>query len=155
MFFFLFCIQLESHFFFLGLEYSAGEGTNYPPKFDSSPGKLFVFHPLSSEGSALIRWVLNHFLMASRRLEDCYRGVGHWGLEWGCEYLWVCNFYIYKYKSRLKSRSWNLHCLVVYQKSGKFHRQLRREEYLIGSMSKNSATDHKRRKPRSIVKNTS
>lgn len=22
-----------------GLEYSAGEGTNYPPKFDSAPGK--------------------------------------------------------------------------------------------------------------------
>lgn len=24
---------------FAGLEYSAGEGTNYPPKFDSAPGK--------------------------------------------------------------------------------------------------------------------
>lgn len=28
-----------------GLEYSAGEGTNYPPKFDSAPGKP-VFTPL-------------------------------------------------------------------------------------------------------------
>lgn len=34
-----------SFFPFKGLEYSAGEGTNYPPKFDSSPGKVFCFSP--------------------------------------------------------------------------------------------------------------
>lgn len=31
-----------SPFLFLGLEYSSAEGTNYPPKFDSSPGELLT-----------------------------------------------------------------------------------------------------------------
>lgn len=30
-----------------GLEYSAGEGTNYPPKFDSAPGKPVFKPPLA------------------------------------------------------------------------------------------------------------
>ena len=38
----------------LGLEYSGGEGTNYPPKFDSAPGKpicsfLFLCIPILFE----------------------------------------------------------------------------------------------------------
>lgn len=34
-----FTLALISSPFLPGLEYSAGEGTNYPPKFDSAPGK--------------------------------------------------------------------------------------------------------------------
>lgn len=95
-----------SLFPFIGLEYSAGEGTNYPPKFDSSPGKLFCFHPVLFEGWCSV--VSNHFLFPCRCLEDCYRGVGHWGLEWGCEYLCVRITLV----NASKSRSWNLyHCM--------------------------------------------
>lgn len=59
-----------SLFPFIGLEYSAGEGT----KFDSSPGKLFCFHPVLFEGWCSM--VLNHSL------------VGVWRTateEWGTE----------------------------------------------------------------------
>lgn len=34
-----FALALISSPLLPGLEYSAGEGTNYPPKFDSAPGK--------------------------------------------------------------------------------------------------------------------
>lgn len=76
-----------------GLEYSAGEGTNYPPKFDSAPGKpvftpLLIFFfciPYSVWSSLFNVKSLNCFSFTHRCLEVCHRGVGHWGLEWRCE----------------------------------------------------------------------
>lgn len=67
----------------LGLEYSAGEGTNYPPKFDSAPGKpVFTSFSLvfffSLELSLLIVIVFNCFSLT----------LGAWRTpteEWGTE----------------------------------------------------------------------
>ncbi len=69
-----------------GLEYSAGEGTNYPPKFDSAPGKP-VFTSLVSFISVLIE-----ALFARHNLLNCFcvfsSLLGAWRTateEWGTE----------------------------------------------------------------------
>lgn len=54
------------------------------------PSLLWKMHPLFCLKISLpITVVLNCFSLTHRCLEDCHRGVGHWGLEWGCECLEV------------------------------------------------------------------